>query len=163
MSNSTTDLHFLTIREAGDLLRERRLSPVELTRALLDRIEALDGTLQAYITILSESAMAEARRAEAEILRGDYTGPLHGIPIALKDLYDTKAVRTTAGSRVLADRVPDEDAATTARLKAAGSVLLGKLALHEFALGGPDPGRSPQTRPALESHHRGRGGPRDWT
>ena len=139
MSNSTTDLHFLTIREAGDLLRERKLSPVELTRALLDRIEALDGTLRAYITILSESAMAEARRAEAEILRGDYTGPLHGIPIALKDLYDTKGVRTTAGSRVLADRVPDEDATTTARLKAAGSVLLGKLALHEFALGGPDP------------------------
>ncbi len=133
------ELYYLTIREASELLRNGKLSPVELTRAFLERIEKLDGTLQAYITVLPESAMAEARRAEAEILRGDYKGPLHGIPIALKDLYDTKGVKTTASSRVFADRVPDEDATTTARLKAAGSVLLGKLAMHEFALGGPDP------------------------
>ena len=139
MTQTSGDLHYLTIRQAGDLLREKKLSPVELTRAFLDRIESLDGTLQAYITVLSDSAMTEARQAESEILRGDYRGPLHGIPIALKDLYNTKGVRTTASSRVMADRVPDEDATATARLREAGIVLLGKLAMHEFALGGPDP------------------------
>jgi aspartyl-tRNA(Asn)/glutamyl-tRNA(Gln) amidotransferase subunit A len=136
---STTDLHHLTIHEAGPMLRQGQISPVELTRAFLDRIEQLDGTLQAYITVLHDRAMASARTAEAEMLRGDYRGPLHGIPIALKDLYDTKGIRTTASSRVMADRVPTEDATTTARLESAGSILLGKLAIHEFALGGPDP------------------------
>ena len=129
----------MTVREAGRLLKDRKLSPVELTRAFLNRIEQLDGKLQAYITVLSERALAEARNSEAEILRGEYRGPLHGIPIALKDLYDTAGIRTTASSRVMADRVPAEDATTTARLAAAGSILLGKLAMHEFALGGPDP------------------------
>jgi aspartyl-tRNA(Asn)/glutamyl-tRNA(Gln) amidotransferase subunit A len=90
-------------------------------------------------TVLPQRAMAAARTAEAEMLRGDYRGPLHGIPMALKDLYDTKGIRTTASSRVMANRVPSEDATTTARLEAAGSILLGKLAMHEFALGGPDP------------------------
>lgn len=136
---TTQELCYLTIREASELLRNGKLSPVELTRAFLERIEQLDGKLRAYITVLSDSAMSEARLAEAEILRGDYRGPLHGIPIALKDLYDTKGVRTTASSKVMKDRVPSEDATTTARLKAAGSILLGKLAMHEFALGGPDP------------------------
>jgi aspartyl-tRNA(Asn)/glutamyl-tRNA(Gln) amidotransferase subunit A len=134
-----TTLCYLTIREASTLLRSRQLSPVELTRAFLERIAQLDDTLQAYITVLPESAMAAARTAEAEILRGDYRGPLHGIPIALKDLYDTQGIRTTASSRVMADRIPSEDATTTARLEAAGAILLGKLAMHEFALGGPDP------------------------
>jgi aspartyl-tRNA(Asn)/glutamyl-tRNA(Gln) amidotransferase subunit A len=136
---SQTALHYLTIREAGELLESGQLSPVELTRAFLDRIEHLDETLRAYITVLPEQAMAAARTAEAEILRGDYKGPLHGIPIALKDLYDTKGIRTTASSRVMAERVPSEDATTTARLAAAGTILLGKLAMYEFALGGPDP------------------------
>ena len=139
MTSTTDDLHYLTIGQAGKLLRECRLSPVELTRAFLNRIERLDGTLTAYITVLPDAAMAEARRTEAEILSGDYKGPLHGIPIALKDIYDTRGIRTTASSRVLADRFPDRDATTTERLRAAGSVLLGKLATHEFALGGPDP------------------------
>ena len=139
MTQAATDLCYLTIREAGELLKGGQLSPVELTRTFLDRIERLDGTLQAYITVLPDSAMAEARNAEAEILRGDYKGPMHGIPIALKDLYDTKGVRTTAGSRVMTDQVPSEDATTTARLRAGGAILLGKLAMHEFALGGPDP------------------------
>lgn len=134
-----TDLCYLTIREASTLLKRRELSPVELTRAFLERIDALDGTLHAYITVLAEQALATARTAEAELLRGDYRGPLHGIPIALKDLYDTKDIRTTASSRVFAQRVPSADATTTARLAAAGSILLGKLAMHEFALGGPDP------------------------
>jgi aspartyl-tRNA(Asn)/glutamyl-tRNA(Gln) amidotransferase subunit A len=139
MLMSTTDLHYLTIHETGPLLRQGQISPVELTRAFLDRIEKLDSTLQAYITVLPERAMASARTAEAEMLRGDYRGPLHGIPIALKDLYDTKGIRTTASSRVMADRVPTADATTTARLAGAGAILLGKLAMHEFALGGPDP------------------------
>ena len=134
-----TDLHFLTISEASALIKEGELSPVELTQAFLDRIARLDEQLQAYITVLSDSALAEARDAEAEIRRGGYKGPLHGIPIALKDLYDTKGVLTTASSRVMADRVPDEDATTTARLREAGAILLGKLSMHEFALGGPDP------------------------
>lgn len=134
-----TELCYLSIREAGDLLKRRALSPVELTRAFLDRIEALDGTLHAYITILADQALATARSMEAELLRGDYRGPLHGIPIALKDLYDTKGIRTTSSSRVFAHRVPNADATTTTRLAAAGTILLGKLAMHEFALGGPDP------------------------
>jgi aspartyl-tRNA(Asn)/glutamyl-tRNA(Gln) amidotransferase subunit A len=136
---STTELHHLTIQEAHGLLEKRKLSPVELTQAFLDRIEQTDGTLQAYITILADSALSDARIAEADIKSGTYKGPLHGIPIALKDLYDTEGVRTTASSRVLADRVPTQDATTTARLKASGAILLGKLAMHEFALGGPDP------------------------
>ena len=132
-------LYYLTIHEASSLLREGQLSPVELTQSFLDRIDQLGGTLRAYITVLSESAMSEARRAEEEIRRGEYRGPLHGIPIALKDLYDTAGVLTTAASKVMADRVPQRDATTTARLKEAGAILLGKLTLHEFALGGPDP------------------------
>jgi aspartyl-tRNA(Asn)/glutamyl-tRNA(Gln) amidotransferase subunit A len=136
---SETALWYLTIREAGALLRSGQLSPVELTRAFLERIDRLDKTLQAYITVLPEQAMVAARVAEAEMLRGDYKGPLHGIPVALKDLYDTRGIKTTASSRVMAQRVPSEDATTTARLAAAGTILLGKLAMHEFALGGPDP------------------------
>src|SRR5215813_8113296 len=139
MTPTHTELCYLTIRESGQLLKRRELSPVELTRTFLDRIEALDSKLQAYITVLPQRAMAAARTAEAEMLRGEYRGPLHGIPIALKDLYDTKGIRTTASSRVMADRIPKEDATTTVRLEAAGSILLGKLAMHEFALGGPDP------------------------
>ena len=133
------ELHYLTIAEAGALIRSRKLSPVELTRAFLDRIEQLDDTLQSYITVLEDGAMAEARSAESAILRDGYIGPLHGIPIALKDLYDTAGIRTTAGSRVMADRVPTEDATATARLKSSGAVLLGKLAMSELAMGGPDP------------------------
>ena len=135
----SAELHYLTIGEAGQLLKDGKLSPVELTHAFLERIEKLDDTLECYITVLCDDAMAAARQAEAEILRGEYRGPMHGIPIALKDLYDTEGVRTTASSKVMADRIPREDATTTARLKAAGAILLGKLAMHEFALGGPDP------------------------
>ncbi len=135
----TTELHYLTIGEASELLGDGELSPVELTRAFLERVEALDETLECYITVLRDGAMAEARQAEAEMSRGEYRGPMHGIPIALKDLYDTEGVRTTASSRVMANRIPDEDATTTARLRSAGAILLGKLAMHEFALGGPDP------------------------
>ncbi len=133
-----TELCYMTIAQAGPLLRDRQLSPVELVRAFLERIEAVDGRLNSYVTRLPERALGQARAAEAEILRGRYRGPLHGIPIGLKDLYDTAGIRTTAMSRVTPDRVPEEDATTVAKLNAAGTILLGKLAMHEFALGGPD-------------------------
>lgn len=133
----TTALHYSTIAEAAEAIQKHEVSPVELTRMFLDRIEALDNQLHAFITVTAESALKEARAAEAAILRGEYQGPLHGIPIALKDLYATRGIRTTAHSRVLLKWVPDEDATVVARLKQAGTVLLGKLAMHEFAFGGP--------------------------
>ena len=138
MTTSQTNLYHLTIREASALLKSGQLSPVELTQSFLDRIEATDDRLHSFIIVLKEQALDDARLAEAEIRRGDYKGPLHGIPFALKDLYDTAGITTTSGSKVDIDRVPTEDATTTARLKAAGGILLGKLAMHEFALGGPD-------------------------
>ena len=138
MATSDPQLHFLTIHQAGELMRKGELSPVELTRACLDRIADTDDRLHSFILLLADEALAQARVAEAEMLRGEYRSRMHGIPFALKDLYDTAGVRTTSGSRVDIDRVPTEDATTTARLKAAGGILLGKLAMHEFALGGPD-------------------------
>ena len=138
MTTTETNLCYLTISQAGERLRTQKLSPVELTRAFLDRIEAVDDKLHCYILVTAEEALRQARTAEAEILRGGYRGPMHGIPFALKDIYDTAGITTTAGSRLYLDRVPTEDATTTARLKAAGGVLLGKLHTYEFALGGPD-------------------------
>lgn len=139
MAGMGTDICYLTIGEASASLRRRELSPVELTQAFLERIEAVDGQLHSFITVLRDQALAEARAAEAEILRGHYRGPLHGIPIALKDLYDTAGVPTTCASRLHMNRVPAEDAMAVARLRAAGTVLLGKLMMLEFALGGNDP------------------------
>jgi len=138
MAQTDQKLHHLTIHEAGQLLKNGELSPVELTQAFFDRIADTDDRLHSFITLLTDQAMSEARTAEAEIRSGKYRGPLHGIPIALKDLYDTADIRTTSGSRVDFDRVPTADSTPTARLKEAGSILLGKLAMHEFALGGPD-------------------------
>ncbi len=134
----TDKLYFLTMRQAGELMRSGQLSPVELLRACLNRIEATDGRLHSFVALMAEDAMAQARTAEAEILQGNYRGPMHGIPFALKDLYDTAGTRTTSGSYVDLERVPTVDATTTARLKEAGGILVGKLAMHEFALGGPD-------------------------
>ena len=138
MASADTNLCYLTIGQASGLIRRRELSPVELTRAFLDRIDAVDGRLHAYITVLADEALEEARAAEAEILKGEYRGALHGIPLAHKDLYDTAGVRTTSGSRVDEDRVPADDSTVIARYRKAGSVLLGKLSMHEYALGGPD-------------------------
>ncbi len=138
MATSDIPLYYLTIRQAGELIRTRQLSPVELTRACLDRIQATDDRLHSFVLLLADEALEQARTAEAQVLGGAYKGPMHGIPFALKDLYDTAGIRTTSGSQVDIDRVPTEDATTTARLKEAGGILLGKLAMHEFALGGPD-------------------------
>ncbi len=126
----------LSISEAAELLRQKKISPVDLTTACLDRIERLNPVLNAFITVTDESAMAQARVAEDEIQRGEWRGPLHGIPIGLKDLIDTAGVRTTCGSALFADRVPTEDADVVQRLKRAGAVLLGKQNLQEFAYGG---------------------------
>jgi aspartyl-tRNA(Asn)/glutamyl-tRNA(Gln) amidotransferase subunit A len=126
----------LSIHDASELVRQKKVSPVELTNACLAQIEKLNPALNAFITVTPESAVAEARAAEAEIQRGKWRGPLHGVPIALKDLFDTAGVRTTAGSGVFKDRVPAEDAEVVRRLKAAGAVLLGKTNMHEFAFGG---------------------------
>jgi aspartyl-tRNA(Asn)/glutamyl-tRNA(Gln) amidotransferase subunit A len=124
------------IREIAEQFRKRALSPVELTIDCLARIERLNPKLNAFISVTAESALAAARQAEAEIRSGDWRGPLHGIPLALKDLIDTAGVRTTAASLLFKDRIPAQDAEIVRRLKAAGAVLLGKQNLHEFAYGG---------------------------
>lgn len=131
-----SELCTLPLAEAASLLRERALSPVELTEACLERIERLDSALNAFITVCRDQAMEQARVAEREIATGRYRGPLHGIPIALKDLIDTAGIRTTAGSALFKDRIPTEDATVVRWLKDVGAVLLGKLNLHEFAFGG---------------------------
>ena len=125
-----------TISELAPRLRSREISPVELTRECLERIDKLNPALNAFITVTAESALAEARAAEAEIARGEWRGPLHGIPVGLKDLIDTAGVRTTSASKLHATRVPGEDAEVVRRLRSAGAVILGKNNLHEFAYGG---------------------------
>jgi aspartyl-tRNA(Asn)/glutamyl-tRNA(Gln) amidotransferase subunit A len=125
-----------TISELAPLLRTGEISPVEITRASLDRIQKLDPALNAFITVTAESALAEARADEAEIARGEWRGPLHGVPIALKDLIDTAGVRTTSASALHKDRIPNEDAELVRRLRSAGAVIVGKNNLHEFAYGG---------------------------
>jgi aspartyl-tRNA(Asn)/glutamyl-tRNA(Gln) amidotransferase subunit A len=125
-----------TIVALAPRLRRKEISPVELTRACLHRIEKLNPTLNAFITVTAESALAEARAAEIEISRGEWRGPLHGIPIAIKDLIDTAGTRTTAASGLYQNRIPAEDAEVVRRLRLAGAVILGKNNLHEFAYGG---------------------------
>ncbi len=127
---------FLTIAEAGRLIARKQLSPVELTRALLKRIEATDPRLNAFLTVTGQRAMAMARAAEKAAMAGG-KGPLLGIPLAYKDIYETAGIRTTAHSRILSDNIPRQDAETIRRLHEAGAVMLGKLATHEFAIGGP--------------------------
>jgi aspartyl-tRNA(Asn)/glutamyl-tRNA(Gln) amidotransferase subunit A len=131
----TTDLTDMTVGQAAGLIAARELSPVDLTRACLARIEQVEPDLTSFITVTAEPALAQAHAAEAAIGRGAYRGPLHGIPIALKDLFETNGVRTTAGSSFLATNVPDADAAVVHLLNVAGAVSLGKLNMHEWAFG----------------------------
>jgi aspartyl-tRNA(Asn)/glutamyl-tRNA(Gln) amidotransferase subunit A len=131
------DLTTLTIAEASRLMMGKELSPVELTQAALERISALNPQLNAFITVLEDHASAAAKAAEQEMMSGQRRGPLHGIPIALKDLCATKGVRTTAGSKILRDYIPTDDATVTLRLAEAGTILLGKTHMNEFAYG-PD-------------------------
>jgi aspartyl-tRNA(Asn)/glutamyl-tRNA(Gln) amidotransferase subunit A len=125
----------VTVKNAAELLRLKAVSPVELTRTFLERIEKYNSSINAFITVNGEQAMADARAMEAEQQRGQWRGPLHGIPIALKDNIDTAGIRTTAASELFKDRVPSADAEVARRLKAAGAILLGKLNMHEFAYG----------------------------
>lgn len=127
---------FTSISELSQQLRRREISPVKITRACLTRIEELNPSLNAFITVMGDSALAEARAAEEEIGRGEWRGPLHGIPVALKDLIDTAGVRTTSASALHANRVPEEDAEVVRRLRQAGAIIIGKTNLHEFAYGG---------------------------
>jgi aspartyl-tRNA(Asn)/glutamyl-tRNA(Gln) amidotransferase subunit A len=132
---SSEDLVYLGIAELGPRLRRRELSPVELVESVLQRIERLNPRLNAYITVTAERARADARVAEREIADGRYRGPLHGIPYSLKDLYLTREIRTTGGSRILRDYIPDDDSTVALRLRQAGAILLGKNNMHEFAYG----------------------------
>ena len=125
-----------TISELAPLLRRKEVSPVDLTKSYLERARRLNSLLNAYITLTEDQALADAAQAEREIQRGQYRGPLHGIPISIKDNLATRGVRTTAGSKMLADWVPDFDATAVQRLKDAGATLLGKTNMHEWALGG---------------------------
>jgi aspartyl-tRNA(Asn)/glutamyl-tRNA(Gln) amidotransferase subunit A len=136
MPDTTDDIVFMGAAEQSRLIRERKLSPVELLQASLSRIERWNPVLRAYITVLADSALAKARAAESEIVAGRWRGPLHGLPYGVKDQLNTRGVRTTLGSRLLADNVPDHDAAVIERLESAGAILIGKENLHEFGKGG---------------------------
>lgn len=125
--------HSLSV--AADLIKRREMSALELTQSVLERIEKIDPVLKSYITVLSEDALESARLADMEIARGGYRGPLHGIPVSVKDTVFTKGIRTTVGTSILADHVPDHDAVVVERLREAGAILLGKNNMHEFALG----------------------------
>ena len=133
----TTDaeLCYLTLHELAERIRDKDVSPVEATDAVLERIRALNPKLNAYITVMAEQAQEDARAAEAEIAAGRYRGPLHGVPVGVKDLCETKGVRTTAGSKILADWVPDGDATVVQKLRNAGAIIVGKTHMHEYAFG----------------------------
>ncbi len=140
VSQVKSPLHYSSLADVAKLIAARELQSIDLTQQLLDRIAAVDGRLQSYVTVMTDRAIASARRADAEIRAGRYRGPLHGVPIAVKDLCNTRGVRTMAGTKVLADFVPDFDATVVARLEAAGAVILGKLVLCEGAFGPYFPG-----------------------
>src|SRR5690349_16873296 len=152
LTAASTDLNWLTIADAARLIESRRLSPVELTETLLARIAALDPQINAFLLLTPEKAREQARVAEREIMAGTYRGPLHGIPFGLKDIYATAGIRTTSHSKICENLVPTEDATTVTKLYQAGAVLVGKLATHEFAHGGPSfdlpwpPARNPWNR-----------------
>ena len=148
----SADLAWLGLAQAADQIRRRALSPVELTHALIERIERLDPAINAFLRFTPEAALAEAKVAESEIAAGRWRGPMHGVPYALKDIIDYARLPTTAHSKVLIDNIAAEDAVAAARLRAAGGVHLGKLSTHEFAIGGPSfdlpwpPARNPWNR-----------------
>ena len=138
MRAADTSLCFLTIEEAARLIAQRKISPVELIQSFLARIEAVDGALATYITVCAEAALASARSAEAEIMRGNHRGPLHGIPYGLKDNFMVCGIRATANSHLMRDHVADHDAAAHRRLQQAGAILLGKLGTYEYGTGDGD-------------------------
>ena len=130
-----SQIPFLSATELSGLIRAGEVSPVEAAQAYLDRIEAVDGRLNSYITVSGEEALAQARQAEEDIAAGRYAGPMHGIPVAVKDQFNTRGILTTNGSTIHGNFIPDEDATVIANLKQAGAVLLGKLNMSEYASG----------------------------
>ena len=152
-----SDAHWLTATEISAAYAARDLSPVELVRALLDRIAALDPRVHAFIRVDAQAALDAAGLAEREIAAGRTRGPLHGVPVGIKDIIDVAGLATTCHSKLLLDHVATADAEVTARLRAAGAIILGKLALHEFAIGGPafDLPFPPARNPWNTSHHPG--------
>lgn len=130
-----SEILFKPVTELSPLIEARKLSPVELVRAYLDRIEAVNSKVNAFITVTRERALEEARKAERDIAAGHYRGPLHGVPYAPKDLFATNGIRTTNGSKVTANWIPDHESTVTARLNQAGAIMIGKLNLLEFAMG----------------------------
>jgi len=151
----TQPLHYMSIADVAALIRSRELSPVELVQAQLDRISELDPRLRTYATVMADRALDQARQAEADIARGDYRGPLHGVPVAVKDLCATEGVRTMAGCAVLADNIPAEDSTVVAHLQQAGAVMLGKLNMTEGAMGGYNPKLQYPENPWKEGHWPG--------
>jgi aspartyl-tRNA(Asn)/glutamyl-tRNA(Gln) amidotransferase subunit A len=147
-----SELAFLSVADAARLLREKKLSPVEYAKALIDRIERYDPALSTFLRFTPEIALEDARRAETEIMRGGWRGPFHGMPYGLKDIVDYAELPTTGHSRILADNMARHDAVVTRKLRAAGGVFMGKLSTHEFAYGGPSfdlpwpPARNPWNR-----------------
>ena len=152
-----SDLHWLTATAAADAMRARKLSPVELMKALLDRIDRLDPRLHVFVRLDADAAMDAAKAAEAEIAAGRPRGPLHGVPIGIKDIIDVAGLPTTCHSRILVENVAATDAACVSRLRNAGAIVLGKLSTHEFAIGGPsfDLPWPPARKPWNDEHHPG--------
>ena len=130
-----SELPFISATELASLIKTHEVSPVEATEAYLDRIPKIDKQLNSYITVTSDRALIDAKRAESEILAGRYRGAMHGIPTAVKDQVYTKGILTTGGSKILGNFVPNEDATVITKLDAAGAVLMGKLNMSEFAMG----------------------------
>src|SRR5258708_2128463 len=147
MDTAVDELHYLELTELAALIKDRKISPPEVARAQLDRIAALDGELGSYVHVMADAAMAQAETAQAEIAAGKYRGPLHGIPIALKDLFWTKDFPTAAGTIVHRNFRPDQDASVVRRLNEAGAVVLGKLQLTEGAYSDHHPSVTPPKNP----------------
>jgi aspartyl-tRNA(Asn)/glutamyl-tRNA(Gln) amidotransferase subunit A len=152
-----SDLHWLTAAAAAAAIRARKLSPIKLTKALLDRIDRLDARLNVFIRLDGDAAIDAARAAEAEIAAGRPRGPLHGVPIGIKDIIDVAGLPTTCHSKILVDNVAAVDAVCVSRLRSTGAIVLGKLSTHEFAIGGPsfDLPWPPARNPWNIDHHPG--------
>jgi len=151
----TNDLHYLELVDIGQRIQKKELSPVEVTQAQLDRIGKVDGALKSYVTVMAEQAMADARKAEAEIAKGEIRGPLHGVPVAVKDLCWTEGVATAAGMTLYKDFVPTEDGTAVRKLREAGAVILGKLQLTESAYADHHPTVTPPVNPWNAAHWSG--------
>ena len=153
----------LTASQAAAQIRQGTLSPVTLCQSLLDRIDRFDGDIRAWVTIDRKEVLETARRRETEVERGDPLGPLHGVPVGLKDIFNTDGMLTTAGSRIYAEFVPDYDATSVARIRRAGGIILGKAVTTEFATSDPSPTRNPwnleHTRALQQRLFGGRGRP----